>query len=533
MATYLGAFPFPSQAPAILTFDALVRVIVLLAGRHGAVLKRGKAHWMREIYRSMAVYDRTASQGLTKSEEERVKAKGRTEANSGFAIDQPIDDEGDEEDDDELILAAFESMDVNEAFKHGEQANVHHSIIPTDNFLKLVQLMLLIAPLDQLDDLSVFFAQLTDERLEGLRKRSGDILASFGVESSPGVTYRTFDKVVSSTLPNLFDGLNALVSHFLFAKDLDLSKRKGSSTSHEEKLPPVLHQDAGPERGPVLPSPGDILDLDMLSQLSFFLKPGSLFRQIQPLYSGSNKGFSMGSFEKHVFNWRAPTILLVSGTLLSKNPTDPQSKNFLETLPPQRYESSVPAAKDDEEDQTLIYGAYITQPWKSTSKTPFGDSSTILFRLSPSHAVCQSSAKDSNYVYFNPSRTSSTLPGIGFGTAIPQRRPPHLSLGPVSLHLDDGLEFGVFTHIAHSGGSFEASPLLPDFQDRFFITDIEVWGCGGTEEAEAQKAAWKWEEAEAERRRRINLGTGDIEADKELLRMAGLIGGDRSGGSMG
>ena len=36
---------------------------------------------------------------------------------------------------------------------------------------------------------------------------------------------------------------------------------------------------------------------------------------------------------------------------------------------------------------------------------------------------------------------------------------------------------------------------------------------------------WAWEEREAEARRRVNLGTGDIEADRTLLEMAGLIGG--------
>jgi hypothetical protein len=52
--------------------------------------------------------------------------------------------------------------------------------------------------------------------------------------------------------------------------------------------------------------------------------------------------------------------------------------------------------------------------------------------------------------------------------------------------------------------------------------------------AEGQRRAWLWEEKEAERRRRVNLGTGEIEMDKELLRMAGLVRDEgRSGGSMG
>ncbi|KAK3079134.1 Restriction of telomere capping protein 5 [Coniosporium uncinatum] len=115
----------------------------------------------------------------------------------------------------------------------------------------------------------------------------------------------------------------------------------------------------------------------------------------------------------------------------------------------------------------------------------------------------------------------------------------HVPLGPVSLHFDDALEFGVFTHERSGGGSFltpehlQSDTSANDWQDRFEIDALEVWGCGGSEEAEEQRKAWQWEEREAEARRRINLGTGDIEADKELLRMAGIISGERSGGSMG
>jgi hypothetical protein len=108
----------------------------------------------------------------------------------------------------------------------------------------------------------------------------------------------------------------------------------------------------------------------------------------------------------------------------------------------------------------------------------------------------------------------------------------------VSLHLDDALEFGIFTHLSDGGGSFHPSKLPcrkgKDWQDRFEILNVEVWGCGGDEVAELQRKEWAWQEREAEARRRINLGTGDQELDRELLKMAGIIGSEsRSGGSMG
>lgn len=52
-----------------------------------------------------------------------------------------------------------------------------------------------------------------------------------------------------------------------------------------------------------------------------------------------------------------------------------------------------------------------------------------------------------------------------------------------------------------------------DWQDRFQIEEIEVWGCGGDKEAEEQRKMWAWEEREALLRRNVNLGK-DIEADR-------------------
>ena len=101
--------------------------------------------------------------------------------------------------------------------------------------------------------------------------------------------------------------------------------------------------------------------------------------------------------------------------------------------------------------------------------------------------------------------------------------------------LDESLEFGVFTHDSNGGGSFHPSQTRKShWQDRFEIESLEVWGCGGDEEAEKQRAAWAFEEREAEARRTLKLGK-DKDADRALLEIAGLVGGHGtdSGGSMG
>ncbi|KAF2007474.1 restriction of telomere capping protein 5 [Amniculicola lignicola CBS 123094] len=532
----LGAFPFPSHAPAILTYEALLKVVTLLTERYAVVIKkRGRQTWLRELYRSLAVYDRAASsakpvpQEATASEVTSSKSKG-------FAVDIPVEEDLDDEDD-ELVLAALDCMDADDVFKHGEKSSVHHSIIPTDNFLKLVELLLLIAAIDPQESLSSFTGQLSDERISELRDAANTVLASFGVENSHGVTYKTFDAVVSSCLPFLFDGLNPLFERFLFAKDFDLAKPKadGASVPTHPVIPPpklISH----PE--PILREGGEILDLTLLSQLSFFIKGTNLFRRLRPLYSGNTHGFSMGSFEKQVFNWRAPSILLVSGTLLPTTPTSARERAFSDMLPPKRLANSTHDA-----DATLTFGAYIPTQWKHTARTCFGDANTLLFQLSPTHDVFRASPSTPESAYFNKSPTHP--PGLGFGTPISRQSAahtsssyaqPHLALGPLSLHLDDALEFGIFTHIADGGGAFSPSSLPArrnrSFQDRFEIERVEVWGCGGDEAAETQRREWAFQERETEARRRINLGTGDVDADRELLRMAGLMGGERSGGSV-
>jgi hypothetical protein len=550
MATYLGAFPFPSQAPAILSLEALLKVVTILTERYSAVLKkRGRELWLREIYRSLAVYDRGARASIESrkdkenEESEDKYTKSSSTSNQGFAVDMPEEGgEGDDEDD-ELVLAALDSMDAIEVFKHGEQTNVHHSIIPTDNLLKLIELLLLIAPIDPQQSISSFAPQLSDARVEEIRRTGSYIMSSFGVEDIPGVTFRTYISVISSCLPYLFEGLHPLFEHFLFAKDFDLSKRNPDAVSPTVETHPVIPPPkAVTNSQPVLPETegGEILNLTTLSQLSFFIKGTELFRRLRLLYNGNTHGFSMGSFSKQAFHWRAPTILLVSGTLLPANPHTARERTLSDMLPPKRLPSSIPDS--EAESTTLTFGAYIPAQWKQTHKSCFSDSGTILFQLSPVHDVFPASELVNDYAYFN--RAPTTPSGVGFGTPIKEHSAAHSTHsshspfrpGPVSLHLDDALEFGVFTHHSEGGGSFHPSRLPSrkgkDWQDRFEIERLEVWGCGGDEVAEAQRREWAFQEREAEARRRINLGTGDKDADRELLRLAGIIGGERSGGSV-
>lgn len=220
---------------------------------------------------------------------------------------------------------------------------------------------------------------------------------------------------------------------------------------------------------------------------------------------------------------------------MSASNSNGSEDRFTATLPPKRF-------PDGSQSEKVTYGLYLGQPWRHTHKDCFGDSDTLLFQLEPVHDVFGASTLNMDYVTFSKpgsSAAASNNAGIAVGNPPPkaspsQRRDELAHLGPVSLLLDGSFEFGVFTHDYTSrGGAFRSSVSRRfNFQDRFAVDSLEVWGCGGDQEAKMQAERWAFEAREAEARRRINLGTGDVEADRALLEMAGLIGANRSGGSM-
>lgn len=528
MVSYLGAFPFGQDAPVVLGFEQMVMVVVIMTERYQRVLKKGHRDRTKLLFRSLAVYDRKEY-----IDEARAEGEGDIPADpqstptsrsrvAGFAVDAAANDE-EEEDDDDLALAALESLDAIEVFRHGD-APIAQASIPSDNLKKLIMLLLLIAPLGIQESLARHAERLTGDHLEGLRRTADNILAAFvNVEKFPGAKFHQFNTVIPLSLPFLFNGFNALFEHFLFSKNIDFTKRKDNLEPPIAPLDPIHDQ-------PLLPQTAEILDLNVLSQLSFFLPGESLFRRLRLLYSGADAGFSMGSFETKVFNWRAPTILLVSGNRISDPPSGGQERAFSDTLAPKRF-------PDSSKSSRVVFGVYVSQPWHQTHKECFGDIDTLLFQLEPVHEVFHASTINKDYVAF----TKPPVPncGISFGSPHPKPKATsglstHIHLGAVSLVLDSSFEFGVFTHnYTSGGGAFHNSQTRKqDFQDRFEVESLEVWGCGGDAEAEQQRERWAWEEREAEARRRVNLGTGDREADRALLEMAGLIGGNRSGGSM-
>ncbi|CVK97560.1 hypothetical protein FPRO06_04361 [Fusarium proliferatum] len=528
MVSYIGAFPFLQDAPVVLEFQRMIMVVVIMTERYRTVLARGSSDRTKLLFKSLAVFDRKMSEAGAhpdtphiapiESKDDKEKPTSRV---AGFAVDAAGDEDEDGEDDD-LVLTAFELLDIKDAVDQGHAPVFHGATIPTDNFRKLIMLLLLAAPLDPQESLSMYSSRVVGQELEGLRGAAESILASFvNAEASTGIKYNHFRTIIPVICPHLFRGFNGLFERFLFSQNLDFSKHQNDTpaTTSSQKV-----------AQPLLTDTGEILNQNTLSQISFFLPGTDLFRRVRLLYSGNDAGFSMGSFQTKVFNWQAPTLLLVSGTRLGDEPEGGQESSFAASLPPKRFPHG---SKSDR----LTFGVYVREPWKHTHRECFGDSETTLFQLEPIHDVFPASTINKDYVTFT--KAPAHHPMMSFGCPHPHPSQAHrkadmLRLGPVSLLLDDSFEFAVFNHdFTSRGGAFHSSVVRKyDFQDRFQIESLEVWGCGGDKEAQAQAEKWAWEEREAEARRKINLGNGDIEADRALLEMAGLIGGNRSGGSM-
>ena len=515
VASFIGAFPFLQDSPTILGLEQMVMVVTLLTGRYQRVLAGGAKSRAKLLFKSMAIYDRQSAS---------IRADARQASGE---VDRG--DDVDQDEDDELVLEALDYLGTGTVRATERPPATRKTVVPAENFRKLIMLLLLAAPLGPQEDLSIYSERTSGPQLESLRSTADCILAAFlDGDESVGISYDRFDAVISTSTLFMFDGLTPLFEHFLFSKNIDLNRRTGETPA----VPPPVEVVQ-----PLLQETGSIMNLDVLSQLSFFIPGTSLFRRLRLLYSGEVDGFSMGSFESKVFNWRAPTLLLVRGNRLpgddSHKSTGPES-SFLSILPPRRLP---PGGSED--NDTLTFGLYLGQPWKHTHRECFGGDDTLLFQLEPVHNVFRASTLNRDYVSYTKPSTATSHAGINVGCPPPQptqtyRRASTIALGPVSLVLDGSFEFGCFTHdFTSKGGSFlNSAARQVDFQEHFEIVSLEVWGCGGDEEAKYQAERWAWEAREAEARRKINLGTGDIEADRALLEMAGLIGANRSGGSM-
>lgn len=551
MVSYLGAFPFQNTlAPSVLTFEAMVKVVVLLTERYGNVLRRGRKDRIKLLFGSLAdvgrkdmgqTPDKNTDKESSASQEETEPCPAKSHA-PGFSIDEPSNDEYDEDEDDDLALAALESLDAIEVFRHDHRVDrmVYETRISVDTFRRLLMLLLVIAPLKPLEPVKTYASDLGSERIDAIRKEADSIIAAFSPkETDGGITYRGFAQTIATSLPYLFDPLTALFEHMLFSKNLNLSQRRPSEVTPEEAA--EKKPEGVPVPKPIL-LPGSfettILNPTILSHMSFFLpsksKSVNLFKSgvhLHPVFSTAAHGSSLTSFSHNVLTWQSANLLILQGALEGKN------------------------------DEIVTIGAYLPQPWKSSSShgsVSISDPLPSLFQLSPKHRVLPGNPSPAIQKQANlPAAWFSTHTGIALGCQIPpasrSHHTPPAPHGAASLTIDENLESAELRvePVGHDGvflPSGTASMEDASVKMRLDLYTLEVWGVVPDPEqaasleadanaVEAQRAKWEFEAREAERRRNINLkaGAGDsaMESARWLLETAGIIGdhGHYSGGS--
>lgn len=534
MCTYLGAFPFPTLVPAILTREAMLKVITIFTDRYRKVLKNGSRDKTKLVFRSLAIFDRRASMIMTSEKqhpnkdglftEQEQKDLGNDDNKntgisraSGIFVDIPANDD-EEEDDDDLALAALDALDAIEVFKHDQKTDrkIAQANVPSGNLKRLIELLLTVTWITGQQSLAFYSRKLTQTQLARLTEVSESIVQAFDPDAtSEGISYQSFVNTVMTCAPYLFEPLNPLFERFLFSKNMDLSRHRDSVVQPSAAEPLI-------QRPQILGKVDDqsILDQATLAQLNIFLDLESN-TEFHPLYSTTKDGTSLSSFSRQVLSWESPTILLLKGTT-----------SFLKGL--------------------IIIGAYLPAHWRNASSTKAPEDTAkkpVMFQLSPRHAIFpgNSSNKSLPVSYF------SNDTGIALGCVIPATSRTHGPstipvLGPVGLLIDSDIATATFQHDGDAGsGAFMSDLRLEGAQRRgtaqpkkleIDIDVLEVWGINipdgsGESEVTKQKKKLAWEEAEAARRRGVNFG-GDKDGARQLLEMAGIVGdaGNRSGGSV-
>ncbi|KAK9454581.1 TLD-domain-containing protein [Dipodascopsis uninucleata] len=615
MVSYLCLFPFlrprtpplvlSNNAPSNLTFENIVKVVILFSGRYKPILS-GDYDFLKLIFLAIAYHEDLSSDQDGSTEEkfamsekddtsklksgESTSASAESEkmnffekklanlqssvsslASSSVTVSSSkasIKSESTDNMDDEMLTINLESInnwyDL-DLIKSYDNLNVEMMKISPTSIYHLLILLLALGALQPQEPISTYADHFEDPKLANYKRIAASMTRSFdpkwtvgklqqhGDIIQNGISYSRFFRVVRSCMPFAFDGLATLFDRFLFNRRI--APETSSFSAVPTRIPeavfgsPVDHPYASsadhdgleenmsdaeeiiqlPSR---LPEPTKLMNAATIAQLSSFMDINSfqLYGSLRKLYAGSEAGFSMGSFEQKVFKWNAPTIVLVSGYLLSKEPKGARERAFCDQIPPVRYPNS--ASMLTKSGGMVTYGAVVTTPWKSSHKECFADSSTALFQLEPVQDVFRAAKYNSNYAYF-----SKNL-GVGFGSPPPKVNShqnhglPQYHLGNMSLTLEHSLEFGIFRNLGSE--TFRASDIREyiEFEDRFAITELEVWGCGADEVLKEQARLWAWEEREALRRKNVNLSK-DIEESRALLELAGLVNsGNRSGGSV-
>ncbi|KAG7665243.1 RTC5 [[Candida] subhashii] len=359
------------------------------------------------------------------------------------------------------------------------------------------------------------------------------------------ISYEKFSEGISLILPGFIE------SNLYNLMGLSIISTFTKAAKSPPPSPLITHEQTQPRREKPIPEfkESKLVSIPFVSYISAILKGINSPIQITPqnivkLFAGSDAGFSIRSLESKIFKWQAPTLVIVSGKRLKMKTMTTNSRyhKLQSEYPGYFLKSENPLREWQSENDKITYAVLINSPWKHSNKNNFGDEKSVIISVKPHADVFKSvhnAALNGQSIYFN-----NVGMGLGFGNNQPickndttRRYFP----GDVSLTIDANLEFAVFRHLVSNSTSsntsstyFERSqhPVIrdQDYEDRFVISDLEVWGIGSSKELEEQRLQWEWENKQAEARQSVNIRS--LGEERAFLEMAGLVGNHGQGGSM-
>ena len=206
-STFLGAFPFLNRSPAILTYEAMLRVISIFTGRYSAVMK-GEYDSAELIFRSISQYDRGVGVKPGFDEQDakvssfQIRKNSKKDEEKLVSEDKDVENEEDDEDDenDEMVFAAFEALDSIEAFKHTEKPKINVvRKISVEDMVKLVMFLLVTAPLNPQESLALYAERYSSEAIAALRQTAENIVRSMSIDGRP-IQFRDFERSAKGSL---------------------------------------------------------------------------------------------------------------------------------------------------------------------------------------------------------------------------------------------------------------------------------------------------------------------------------------------
>ena len=179
------------------------------------------------------------------------------------------------------------------------------------------------------------------------------------------------------------------------------------------------------------------------------------------IFAGETDGWTFQSLEHAIMGYEGPTVLVIQG----------HSKH------------------DDNNKQSVTFGAYTASKWQKNKRDYFGTSDCFLYQLQPTLRVLKPLPKmgkrGGHYMYFhsttntttsNPSRKDDLAVGLGFGGSVRQPR----------LFIDNHLEECTVTHhdTSFEEGYIGLSPPTDDpflsqtFSSSIHIDALEIYAVG-------------------------------------------------------